>query len=54
MLKEIAFLNKMVLLFEYPEGYTSGEILFEGSKGLPRKQKKYLRKLIKNGKPAKK
>lgn len=50
MLKEIAFLNKWVLIFEYPDGYTSTEILFRGSKDLPRKQKKYLRKLIKHGK----
>lgn len=48
MLKEIALLNNKVLLIEYPSGYTSLEILFEGSKLLPRKKKKLLRKLIKN------
>ena len=46
MLKEITLLNRRAILIEYPDGYTSFDILFEGSKRLPRKQKKYIRKLI--------
>jgi hypothetical protein len=47
LLKESAFLNNKALLITYPNGYTSFNILFEGSKNLPRKAKKKLRNLIK-------
>lgn len=46
MLKEIAFLNSKAFNVEYANGTTSNEILFEGSKQLPRKSKKRLRKLL--------
>jgi hypothetical protein len=45
-LKETSFLNSKALFIEYPEGYNSFEILFEGSKNLPRKEKKKLRKML--------
>jgi hypothetical protein len=47
LLKESTFLNNKALLINYPNGTTSTEILFEGSKTLPRKSKKKLRNLIK-------
>ncbi len=45
-LKEVAFLNNKALKMDYPDGYTNFEIMFEGSKNLPRKTKKRLRKII--------
>lgn len=45
-LKETAFLSNKALKVTYESGFTSYDILFEGSKDLPRKQKKKLRKLI--------
>jgi hypothetical protein len=48
LLKETAFLNNKALKMDYPDGYTSVEIMFEGSKNLPRKTKKKLRKLLLN------
>lgn len=47
-LKEVAFLNNKVSNTSYVNGYTSIDILLEGSKSLPRKAKKKLKKLIKN------
>lgn len=48
LLKEVAFLNKSVLFIQYPDGHNSFQVLFIGSAKLPRKQKKYLRRLIAN------
>jgi hypothetical protein len=45
-LKEVALLNNKSTLIQYPDGYNSNEILFEGSKQLPRKLKKRLRRLL--------
>lgn len=47
-LNEITILNNKALYLEYPDGYTSFDILFEGSKKLPRKRKKLIRKLLKS------
>lgn len=47
-LKEVTLLNNKALFIEYDNyGCNSFDILFEGSKNLPRKQKKKLRKLLK-------
>lgn len=45
---EILMLNKHKGYkdIEYPDKYTNSEILFEGSKDLPRKKKKLVRNLI--------
>ena len=48
LLKETAFLNNKVLDITYSNGSTGVDILFEGSKSLPRKAKKKLRTLINN------
>lgn len=45
-LKDVSFLNNKALYIEYPEGYNSFDVLFQGSKILPRKKKKKLRKLL--------
>ncbi len=45
-LKEVTLLNNKALLLQYDNGTNSHEILFEGSKNLPRKQKKKIRQLI--------
>lgn len=45
-LKEAAFINNEALNITYPDGNTSINVLLEGSKNLPRKAKKKLRKLI--------
>lgn len=46
LLKDLAFFNNKALKIVYPSGYNSLEVLYEGSKDLPRKKKKALRKLI--------
>lgn len=46
-LLEVSFLNNKVLNLTYENGSTTFDILFEGSKNLPRKKKKKIRKLIK-------
>jgi hypothetical protein len=46
LLYEIVMLNGKHINIQYPDGYSSTEILMEGSKRLPRKKKKKLRKLI--------
>lgn len=48
LLYELAMFNGSALYLEYPDGYTSFEILFEGSKKLPRKRKKKIRKMLKS------
>lgn len=45
-LKEVAFLNNKATFVSYSTGRTSFDILFDGSKQLPRKQKKKLRSMI--------
>lgn len=46
-LMEVSLLNNRALFVEYPDrDYTSHDILFEGSKNLPRKKKKKLRNLL--------
>jgi len=40
-LMEVSLLNNRALFIEYPDSdYTSHDIMFEGSKNLPRKKKK--------------
>jgi len=46
-IKAVTLFNNKAVLVEYQDGYTSFEVLFEGSKLMPRKLKKRLRKLIK-------
>lgn len=47
-LMEVSLLNHRAVFIEYPDSdYTSHDIMFEGSKNLPRKKKKKLRKLLK-------
>ena len=45
-LKEITLLNSKATLVKYANGSTSYDVLFIGSKILPRKLKKRIRKLI--------
>jgi hypothetical protein len=45
-LKEVALLNNKAFYVEYQNGTTSFDILFEGSKKLPRKSKKRIRSLL--------
>jgi hypothetical protein len=46
-LLEVCNLNKRALFVEYPDsGYNSFDVLFEGSKSLPRKKKKQVRKYL--------
>jgi len=46
MNKEITFINNRALNIEFSDGTTTLDIMFEGSKTLPRKKKKKLRELI--------
>lgn len=48
MLKEVNIFKGTCLNIKFPDNYTSNEILFEGSKMLPRKSKKKVRWLIVN------
>jgi len=45
-LKEVTLMNNKALYVEYQNGTTSFDILFEGSKKLPRKSKKRIRSLL--------
>jgi len=46
MLKEILLYNNRYVHIQYEDGYTSYDILFEGSKSCPRKLKKRIRAII--------
>jgi len=45
-LKKVTMLNNKALYIQYDSGISSFDILYEGSKNLPRKTKKKLRKYI--------
>ena len=46
-LKEVTLITNKAIFIEYLSGYTSFDILFEGSKKLPRKLKKRIRSYLK-------